>query len=131
MGVMRCLASSADWEALLKSCRDEWAAADSIKKQEMSALAAHAAWHMSDWKHLQKFVDNMDAHGRDAGTSTTAMMRAVLAIQTGRPRDDYDAAERHISTARCATHMPPRSTSSLACAPRTAHPRTRRPSTSV
>jgi FAT domain len=100
MGVMRCLASSADWEALLKSCRDEWATADSLKRHEMSALAAHAAWHMSDWKHLQKFVDSTDAAGRAEPTSTSALMRAVLAIQNGRPRNDFAAAERHISIAR-------------------------------
>ena len=105
MGVMRCLASSADWEALLKTCREEWAAADSLKRHEMSALAAHAAWHMSDWKHLQKFVDSADAAGRDAPTSTSALMRAVLAIQNGRPRNDFETAERHISTARYVLRM--------------------------
>jgi hypothetical protein len=103
MGVMRCLASSADWEALLKNCRDEWVHADSVKRQEMSGLAAHAAWHMTDWKHLQKFVDSMDPSGRDHSTSTGALLRAVLAIQNGKQFDDYDVAAQHILTARCTS----------------------------
>jgi hypothetical protein len=102
MGVMRCLASSADWEALLQTCRDEWSHVDSIKRQEMSSLAAHAAWHLSDWKNLQKFVDSINQSGREHTTSTTAMLRAVLAIQNGKTFGDFDLAERHIARARFA-----------------------------
>lgn len=102
MGVMRCLASSADWEALLQNCRDEWNHVDSIKRQEMSALAAHAAWHMSDWKNLQKFVDSMNPSGREHATSTGALLRAVLAIQNGKLYDDFDVAAGHIARTRCA-----------------------------
>lgn len=101
-GVLRCLASMADWEQLLRTCRDEWAQADSLRRQEMSTVAGHAAWHVGDWKSLARFVSAMDVAGREPQTSTASLLRAVLAIQQGQAMQTYEAAELHLARARCA-----------------------------
>lgn len=102
-GVMRCLASIGDWEQLLATCREEWSHADMVKRQEMSALAAHAAWHMSEWKSMAKFVDAMEtSSGRDSASSTGSILRAVLAIQRGKPAGNFVNALDHIQRTRCA-----------------------------
>ena len=102
-GVMRCLASIGDWEQLLGTCREEWSHADMVKRQEMSALAAHAAWHMSEWKSMAKFVDAMEtSSGRDSASSTGSILRAVLAIQRGKPSGNFANALEHIQRTRCA-----------------------------
>ena len=101
-GVMRCLASIGDWEQLLLTCREEWSHADMVKRQEMSALAAHAAWHMSEWKSMAKFVDAMEtSSGRDSASSTGSILRAVLAIQRGKPSGNFSNALDHIQRTRC------------------------------
>lgn len=56
LGSMRCMAANGDWENLLRSCQDEWFRVDILKRQEMSTMAAHAAWHMSQWKQMGRCV---------------------------------------------------------------------------
>jgi len=69
----------------------------------MSALAAHAAWHMSEWKSMAKFVDAMEtSSGRDSASSTGSILRAVLAIQRGKPAGNFVNALDHIQRTRCA-----------------------------
>jgi hypothetical protein len=46
------MAANGDWENLLRSCQNEWFRVDILKRQEMSTMAAHAAWHMSQWKKM-------------------------------------------------------------------------------
>ena len=82
MGKMRCLAALAEWDELMSMCTAEWPFIDPLKRREMAPIAAHAAWHMSEWLMMGKFVDAMDV-GRESTTSTGAFLRAVLNVRRG------------------------------------------------
>ena len=52
LGSMRCMSAIGDWDNLLRTCQNEWFRVDILKRQEMSTMAAHAAWHMSQWRQM-------------------------------------------------------------------------------
>lgn len=101
LGKMRCLAAQANWEELVSLCKQEWPKIDPARRQEMAAIAAHAAWRVDDWGSMHQFVDAMDG-GKESSTSTGAFLRAVLHVRNG-ANDQYAAANHHVNNCRCAT----------------------------
>jgi FAT domain len=102
------MAANGDWDSLLKMCRSEWARVDVIKRQEMSTMAAHAAWHMSEWRAMGRFVDTMDGSSlRETGSSESSLLRAVLAInRSTKNGEDFSACIDHIKRTRCERSAP-------------------------
>jgi len=56
----------------------------------MSMIAAHAAWHMGQWKNMETYVDTVDSPDTPLShTSTGAFLRAVFCVHS----DFFDEAK--------------------------------------
>ena len=88
LGCLRCLAALAEWEELLKLCRDIWSNADATLRRELAPTAAHAAWHMGQWGEMADYVSmiesnrNLGSLGNVSSTVATGPMVNVAATGT-------------------------------------------------
>ena len=75
MGQIRCLHALGEWDTLQKLSRDVWDQMEDSNKNTLASYAAAAAWNMSNWDSMNKFVEVMNENTVDGG-----FYRAILAI---------------------------------------------------
>ncbi|XP_077275474.1 serine/threonine-protein kinase Tor isoform X1 [Temnothorax americanus] len=91
LGQMRCLEALGEWGQLHEVATKQWTNQSDDNKQRMSRMAAAAAWGLSQWESMQKYVSLIPKDTQDG-----AFYRAVLAIHD----EQYNVAHQFIDTAR-------------------------------
>ena len=92
LGQCRCLAALAEWDTLFQVCKSEWSRVEPPARRSMAPVAAHAAWHLGDWKQMKHYVDFMSmSHG---GGAEGAFLSAVLDIHRGDLESAAESTER-------------------------------------
>lgn len=91
LGEMRCLEALGEWGQLHEVATKQWTNQTDDTKQRMSRMAAAAAWGLSQWESMQKYVSLIPKDTQDG-----AFYRAVLAIHD----EQYNVAHQFIDSAR-------------------------------
>ncbi|KDD76204.1 FAT domain-containing protein, partial [Helicosporidium sp. ATCC 50920] len=94
LGQCRCLAALAQWEELFDVCRSEWNHLEPQVRRELAPIAAHAAWQLGDWMHMQQYVDIINVQA--SNNSEGAFLSAVLDVR----HKDYDKALEAVERSR-------------------------------
>ncbi|XP_076166943.1 serine/threonine-protein kinase Tor isoform X1 [Ptiloglossa arizonensis] len=91
LGEMRCLEALGEWGQLHDVATKQWSDQSDETKQRMSRMAAAAAWGLSQWESMEKYVSLIPKDTQDG-----AFYRAVLAIHD----EQYNVAHQLIDSAR-------------------------------
>lgn len=79
LGAMKCLDALGEWQAVVDLCFGTWdalhhAATEDKTRKKAAALAAHAAWSLGQWGHMERLV-----------TVTTRAAAAAAFLRVGFP----------------------------------------------
>ncbi|XP_012282445.1 serine/threonine-protein kinase mTOR isoform X2 [Orussus abietinus] len=91
LGQMRCLEALGEWGQLHELATAKWPEQSDETKGRMARMAAAAAWGLSQWESMEKYVDLIPKDSQDG-----AFYRAVLAIHDER----FDVAHQLIDSSR-------------------------------
>lgn len=91
LGAMRCLHALGEWDELSLLCEEQWKSGDADIKTSIAPLATAAAWGLSQWQEMEKFVEAIRADSIDG-----AFFRAILSLH----RNQYNEALSFIAETR-------------------------------
>lgn len=91
VGRMRSLHALGEYEELSKLADTKWKLSNLQTRKKIAPLAAGAAWGLSEWDEIEKYISVMKEHSPDK-----EFFDAILCLH----RNRFDEAEKHIFAAR-------------------------------